>query len=136
MFHLFPLGRNECKDMEEVKPKYLEIQADWTAMHHGAAVMRASSGWLLGSSPRELLKFKWTCLKIVLQVYKMNLSSLLEVTGKSFLKKVKKLGNIMCHLFISEICSVDDYCNLITCGLHKIIIVIITTYLTRVNLSA
>ena len=66
----------------------------------------------------------------------MNLSSLLEVTGKSFLKKVTKLGNIMCHLFISEICNVDDYCNLITCGLHKIIIVIITTYLTRVNLSA
>ena len=45
--------------MEEVKPKYLEMQAaDWTAMHHVAAVMKASSGWPLGSSPRELLKFK------------------------------------------------------------------------------
>ena len=54
----FPLEKNACKDTEEVKPKYLEIQADWTAMHHGAAVMRTSSGWLLGSSPRELLEFK------------------------------------------------------------------------------
>jgi len=44
--------------MEGLQPKYLEIQADWTAMHHGAAVMTASSGWPLGSSPRELLKFK------------------------------------------------------------------------------
>jgi len=44
--------------VEEVKPKYLEIRADWTAMHHGTAVMRARSDWQLGSSPRELLKFK------------------------------------------------------------------------------
>ena len=38
----------------------------------------------------------------------------------------------MCHLFTSEICSVDDYCNvLITYGLHKItvVIMIIVTYL-------
>ena len=76
------LGANEGKDMEGLQPKYLEIQADWTAMHHGAAVMTASSGWPLGSSPRELLKFKWPSLKIMLQVNKMNLSSQLKVTGK------------------------------------------------------
>lgn len=32
----------------------LDKLADWRAMHHGAAVMMASSDWLLGSFPKEL----------------------------------------------------------------------------------
>lgn len=37
---------------------YLGSLADWRAMHHGTAVMMASFDWLLGSFPKELLKFE------------------------------------------------------------------------------
>lgn len=38
--------------------KYLDRWADWVPRYHGKAVKQASSDWLLGSSPKELWKFK------------------------------------------------------------------------------
>ena len=38
--------------------KYLDRWADWVPRHYGKAVKQASSDWLLGSSLKELWKFK------------------------------------------------------------------------------